>query len=284
MGTVAPTAAGPVVTLDALVARIVDGTHLAIPVDFNAFFSGAAMEVTRRLIRAGRRDLRLLCVPSNGLQADILIGAGCVAEIEAGAMLMPELGTPPRFVAATRAGRVRSKDTTCPAIFHGLGAAEKGVSFMPVAGIVGSDLLKTRDDWRVIADPYDSSLRQLVVPAIRPDIALFHAPLADRHGNVWLGRRREIALLAHAARRTLVTVERIVDEDLMNTPLREDGTLSGVYVEAVAECPDGSWPLSAGNEAPGDPDAMREYFEMAKSDAGFKEYLERFLANRRVPA
>jgi glutaconate CoA-transferase subunit A len=263
-----------IVTSEELAARIPDGAHLAIPVDFNAFFSGAAMEVTRRLIHAGRRGLRLLVMPSNGMQADILIGAGCVAELECGAMLMPELGTPPRFSEAMRAGRIQVHDSTCPVIFHGLGAAEKGLSFIPIAGVVGSDVVGRRKDWKVIADPFDPAHDVLLVPAIRPDIALFHAPLADRHGNVWLGRRREIALLAHASRRTLVTAERIFEGDLMNTPLYEDGTLSSVYVEAVAHCPQGSWPLDAGKDAPGDASQLRAYFEAARTESGFARYMQ----------
>jgi len=262
------------VSIEELAARIVDGTHLAIPVDFNAFFSGAAMEVTRHLVRAGRRKLRLLVMPSNGMQADILIGAGCVSELEAGAMLMPELGTPPRFSDAMRSGRLQVRDSTCPAIFHGLGAAEKGIPFIPMAGVIGADVVARRADWKVIADPFDPDHDILLVPAIRPDIALFHAPLADRHGNVWLGRRREVALLAHAARQTLVTAERIFDGDLMNTPLYEDGTLSGVYVHAVAHCPGGSWPLDAGSDAPGDTTQLRRYFEAARTEEGFARYLE----------
>jgi glutaconate CoA-transferase, subunit A len=62
-------------TVDELVASIEPGMLLAIPKDE----SGAAMEATRALIRRGVRDLRLLCVPVCGMQADLLIGAGCVA-------------------------------------------------------------------------------------------------------------------------------------------------------------------------------------------------------------
>ncbi|MEJ8840012.1 CoA transferase subunit A [Ramlibacter sp. AN1133] len=262
------------ISVEELASRIPDGAHLAVPVDFNAFFSGAAMEVTRHLIRAGRRNLRLLVMPSNGMQADILIGAGCVSELECGAMLMPELGTPPRFSEAMRTGRLQMRESTCPVIFHGLGAAEKGLPFIPIAGVIGSDVVRQRNDWKVVANPFDPEHDILLVPAIRPDVALFHAPLADRLGNVWLGRRRELAMLAHACRRTLVTVERIFDGDLMNTPLYEDGTLSNLYIDAIAHCPGGSWPLDAGAEWPGDPAQLRAYFQAARTQSGFTQYLQ----------
>ena len=49
----------------------------------------------------------------------------------------------------------------------------------------------------------------LLVPAITPDIALFHARWADEAGNVWVGRRRELATIAHAAKQTFVTYEEL---------------------------------------------------------------------------
>jgi glutaconate CoA-transferase subunit A len=34
-----------------------------------------------------------------------------------------------------------------------------------------------------------AAIRSSLIPAIRPDVAIFHAPMADRFGNVWIGRR-----------------------------------------------------------------------------------------------
>ncbi len=51
------------------------------------------------------------------------------------------------------------------------------------------------------------------VPAMRPDVAVIHAQKADRAGNVLLegivGVQKEAVL---AAKRSIVTVEEIVDE------------------------------------------------------------------------
>ena len=63
---------------------------------------------------------------------------------------------------------------------------------MPLRGILGSDLVRYRPDWRVIDNPFADDDPILVVPAIRPDVALFHAVRADRAGNVWIGVRREL--------------------------------------------------------------------------------------------
>ena len=75
----------------------------------------------------------------------------------------------------------------------------------------------------------------LLVPAIRPDVALFHAARADRAGNVWIGVRRELMLMAHAARTTLVTVEEIVEDDLLADDRSAAGTIPALYVSAIAE-------------------------------------------------
>ena len=71
----------------------------------------------------------------------------------------------------------------------GLVAAQKGIPFMPIRGIIGSDLMKASSDWKIIDNPFAPGDPIVVVPAIRPDVALFHAPEADRFGNVRIGRQ-----------------------------------------------------------------------------------------------
>ena len=115
------------------------------------------------------------------LAGRLLIGAGCVASIEGAAVSLGEHGLAPRFREAVERGTIEMHDATCPAIHAGLVAAEKGVPFLPIRGILGSDVLRYRPDWRVIDNPFAESGDPLVlVPAIRPDVALFHAPMADR--------------------------------------------------------------------------------------------------------
>ena len=54
------------------------------------------------------------------------------------------MNTPhPRFTAALKAGRITVRDATCPAIHTMLQAAEKGVPFMPLRGLIGSDAIRS---------------------------------------------------------------------------------------------------------------------------------------------
>ena len=270
-----------VLTLEGLTGRIPDGAHIAIPPDY----SFVAMAATRALIRRKARGLRLLGVPTTGLQADLLIGAGCVAEIEAAGVALGEAGLAPRFSAAARAGTLLVRDSTCPAVHAALQAAEKGIPFMALRGILGSDLVSRRGDWRQIDNPFGVGNAGgdvggdpiLLLPAISPEIALFHSPMADRDGNVWIGRRRELVTMAHAARMTLVTVEKIVEESLLASEASAAGTLPALYVRAIAEAPRGSWPLGLGDDYAADGAHLLAYAEAARSEDGFRGYLEEFV-------
>ncbi len=102
---------------------------------------------------------------------------------------------------------------------------------MPLRGLIGSDVLAHRPDWKVIDNPFGNDDPIVLLPAIKPDVALFHAPLADREGNIWIGRDREFAMMAHAAAKTVVTVEKLHDGNLFDDPVLAAGALGGFYVE-----------------------------------------------------
>ena len=264
---------------DTLAALVPDGALIAWPPD-NSLGSTA---LAHALIRAGRRGLRLLGVPVSGYATDLLIGAGCVASVQTSGMSLGESGPAPRFLAALAAGSVTVIDATCPAIHTMLQAAEKGVPFMPLRGVIGSDLLAHRPDWQVIANPFPPHDPILLLPALHPDIAAFHAPMADADGNVWVGRRRELATMAHAARRTLVTVETIVPGSLLDDERMAPGVIAATYIEAVAFAERGAWPLGM-LDASDDDAHIALYARMARTDAGFAEYLDRFVLNTRARA
>jgi glutaconate CoA-transferase, subunit A len=259
--------------IEELAARVPDGASVALAPDY----SGCALAVVRALVRRGAKDLHLIGVPQLGFQADLLIGAGCVRSVEAAAVTLGEQGPAPRFVAAVKAGAIEMRDSTCPAIHAGLQAAEKGVPFMPLRGVLGSDLVDHRRDWRVINNPFAGDDPILLVPAIRPDVALFHAALADRAGNVWIGVRRELMRMAHAAKTTLVTAEEITDDDLLADDRTAAGTIPALYVTAIAEARRGAWPVGLRRSYPADLEHLRRYAELARDEAGFARYVDEFV-------
>jgi glutaconate CoA-transferase subunit A len=259
---------------DEIAALIPDGACVAAPPDYSL----VAMEVVRALVRRGARGLKLLGVPQLGLCADLLIGAGCVAEIETSAVSLGEAGLAPRFTEAAQSGTLKVKDATCPLVHGGLQAAEKGVPFMPLRGVIGSDLVKHRDDWKTIQNPLSQAPDPILVArAIEPDVALFHARWADRAGNVWIGRRRELATIAHAAKRCYVTYEELREGDMLEDELLAPGVLTSVYVTGVAHAPRGAWPLGVIDVYPIDDAHLAQYAVAAKTQEGFERYLDEFV-------
>jgi glutaconate CoA-transferase subunit A len=258
--------------LESLAARVPDGALLALAPEY----SWVPMALIRALIRRRVKDLHLLTVPIGGLAADLLIGAGAVKTLESAAVSLGEAGPAPRFSEAVEGGALDMRDSTCPAIHTALQASEKGVDFMPLGGLVGSDLVDNRDDWKVVDDPLGQGGGPVVLlPAIKPDVTVFHSPRADTEGNVWIGRRRELVTMAHAAAATLVTVEAVEDRDFLDDEATAAGTLSGLYVTAIAVAEGGARPLGLTGHYERDTDYIRAYAEEAKTGNGFKRYLDR---------
>lgn len=227
-----------------------------------------------------------MCAPQSGLQTELLIGAGAVRAVETAAITLGEFGPAHRFADALRTGRIRVLDATCPAIHAGLQAAEKGLPFMPLRGIIGSDLIAHRPEWKVIENPFapsGSGDRIVGLPAISPDCALFHAPLADRHGNVFVGCKRELMLMAHASRQTFVTVEELFPGNLLDGE-RAAGVIPAIYVTAVALARHGTWPLPFLDRYPGDEAALSRYVELSRTQEGFDRFLDELQTRQAVAA
>ncbi|MCY4191990.1 MAG: hypothetical protein OXD42_11855 [Rhodospirillaceae bacterium] len=123
----------------------------------------------------------------------------------------------------------------------------------------------------------------MALPAIVPDIALFHVSMADRLGNVYVGRNRELLIMAHAARKTLVTYERLYDGNLLANDELAAATLSDMYVDGLAAAPQGARPYGVLGFYDDDVDQFAAYMTMARTEEGLRAYLDRFV-NEAVPA
>jgi len=261
-------------TPDSLARLVPDGALLALPPD-NSLPSVA---LARALVRRGARGLRLLGVPVSGFATDLLIGAGCVAEVQTSAVSLGEAGFAPRFSQALKAGKITVRDATCPAIHAMLQAAEKGVPFMALRGLIGSDILAHRPDWKVIDNPLAEAGDPIVLlPALAPDFAAIHGVMADSEGNVWVGRRRELGTLAHAAKRVLATVERIIPGNMLEDERLAPGCIGATYIDSLAIAERGAWPVALLDEYGFDAAHVAEYARLAKTEAGFAEYLDRYV-------
>ena len=130
-------------------------------------------------------------------------------------------------------------------------AAIQGVSFLPMAGLGGSDLPR-RSGFRTVSDPYTGT-EHFAIPAIEPDWAIVHVQEADADGNARIrGPKYDDVYVGRAARQLLVTTERLVDGDEADPePVlrgRPDSVLAGPPLRVpcpflVRDPPDFSDPL-----------------------------------------
>jgi len=94
----------------------------------------------------------------------------------------------------------------------------------------------------------------------------------DRNGNVWVGIRRELMLMAHASRMTLVTVEEIRDDDFLADDKMAAGTIPALYVDRIAEVPRGGDPVGLTGLYPADEAAVKGYMAAARTEDGFADW------------
>lgn len=272
----------PIVGVDELSTRVPDGASLSVQ---KGDERDVPMALAHALIRRGVRGLHVITLPTaaypaSGMMVDLLIGAGCVASVETSGISLHELGAAPRFTQAVKAGRLKVLDATCPAVYAGLQAGAKGQPFAPLRGLIGSDLLRHRSDYRVIDNPYAPGDAIVVVPAINADVAIFHAEQADAEGNVWIGRDRDRLLAAHAANRVLITVDRVVAGCFFDDELVAAGVIPASCIDALAIVPGAGLPLTADGRL--DLAQVRRYQRAAQDDAAFDAYL-RTAVFARVP-
>jgi glutaconate CoA-transferase, subunit A len=154
-----------------------------------------------------------------------------------------------------------------------LQAGASGIDWTPAPGLLGSDLMRVRPDWKTIPDPYDPGGRPVaLLPAINPDVALVHALRAGPDGSLVLPATGDSFLLIRAARMTLATAEVVVDEPI-ETLAAGEMIVPGIYVDAVAPAPHGAYPLRCGGLYDDDRDHLRRYVAAAKDPAAWPAYL-----------
>lgn len=157
-------------------------------------------------------------------------------------------------------------------LVSGLRAAAQGIPFQPVAGVIGSDLMKT-NDWKTIRDPY-SGQEVCIIPAIQPDFAVIHATEVDEEGNVRVdGTPFWDRIMSRAAKRVLITAERIVSKEAF-VQYPEKTLIPGFMVEAISIVPKGAWPGSCASHYDLDESTIEKYLRSRQDPKALKEHLE----------
>lgn len=259
-----------VTSLAEAIAEIADGSKIALGGNTVHRSPSAAVH---EMVRQGKRNLTVVKT-AGGYDVDLLCGAGCVSRLVVAYVGFENLqGLAPQFRAAIEEGHVALEEQTCTSVITGLRAAAQGIPFMPIAGMSGSDLVPGR--FLSVPNPYGEG-EVVTVPAILPDWAIVHVQEADTAGNARIrGTQFEDVLMARAARRVLVTCERIVDgAEMAKQP--ELTAIPAFQVDFVVEAPRGAWPASCAGYYDVDEAYLSAYY--AAASAGPEE-LDAFIAD-----
>jgi glutaconate CoA-transferase subunit A len=252
-------------SLAAAIAQIPNGATVAIGGNTFHRVPGAALH---ELVRQGKRDLTLVKT-AGSYDVDLLAGTELLAKAVVAYVGFETLGMAPRFRNAVEKGRLPVEEHTCASVHAGLRAAIQGVSFMPMAGLTGSDLMR---QFQTVTDPY-SGQEWAAIAAIKPDWTIIHAHEADEEGNVRIeGAPYDDILQAKAASHVIVTAERIVrTAEITASPERT--TLPGFLVDSVVEAPHGAWPHACHGLYGFDEAYLRAYLDAALSDDAYVAFV-----------
>ena len=238
------------------------------------------MAMVFELVRQRRRIPRLVTSPSASLNADVLIGAGLVAEIATSYVGFEHLGLAPCFRRACESGALRVLDVDEGSLTHALHAGASGMRFAALPrGLELAEVWRSNPDfYRMVEDPFGGG-QVLAVTALRPDVAIVHAATADEQGTAWLaGAQFTDRLMALAAHHVIVQAERVVSRE-ETSQLPAGSTIPGFLVDAVVEAPGGCRPCASHGAYPFDEEAVKDYLRMARTEEGFGEWVA-----RQVPA
>jgi glutaconate CoA-transferase subunit A len=196
-------------------------------------------------IRQGRRNLTLIRMTPDILY-DQLIGMGCARRLVFSWGGNPGVGSLHRFRDAVEKGWPRPLEVEEHSHAALASAYEAGAANLPFAafrGYAGVGLPAVNPNIQTVTCPFTGEVLA-AVPAIRPDVAFIHALRADRRGNVLLegivGVQKEAVL---AAKRSLVTVEEVVDD--LSAPSPNSVILPSWTITAIAVVPGGAHPSYA---------------------------------------
>jgi glutaconate CoA-transferase subunit A len=261
--------------LDEAIRAIPDGSRLALG---GNTLHRAPIVAVHELVRQRKRNLEIVKT-AGAYDIDLLAGAGCATSVSVGFVGFENLfGMAPSYRRAVERGELKVKEHACYSVIAGLRATIQGVPFMPIAGMTGSDLLAARD-FRIVADPYTGA-EVVAIPALIPDVAIVHAQEADASGNARIkGTLFEDVLMVKAAKRVIITAERIVDggdfEDSADSV-----AIPAFMVDAVVEAPHGAWPCSCAGLYDFDLEYLTEYVAASGSEAKFHRFVEEHILNR----
>ena len=235
-----------------------------------------SMSVIYEIIRQKKRNLTMAGKTAVH-DLDLLVGAGCVNNVEVAYSFGHELrGLSPASRRAVETGKCKITGEISNAGYQWrFLAAMMGLSFIPTRVLLGTDTFK-QSSAKVIEDPF-SKKPICLLPACYPDIGIIHVPRCDKYGNAQIdGIMVEDFELSRAARRVIITTEKIVD----NKTIRQEPNKTVIpfyLVDAVVEVPFGAHPCQMPYLYFFDENHISEWLSVSKTDEGVENYLNKYV-------
>jgi glutaconate CoA-transferase subunit A len=225
------------------------------------------------LIRQERRELALVRMTPDVVY-DQLIGMGCARRLVFSWGGNPGVGSLHRLRDAVEHGwprRLELEEHSHAGMAAAYAAGAANLPFGVLRGYRGGDLPAHTRVGRVTCPFTGEELA--AVPAHRPDVGIVHAQQADRRGNVQLwgiaGVQKETVL---ASRRSIVTVEEVVDE---LAPVPGGVVLPSWVIDAVSVAPGGAHPSYAHGYYDRDNAFYVAWDEISRDRERFEEWMRR---------
>ena len=208
---------------------------------------------------------------------DLLIGGGCVSKVEVAYAFGHELrGLSPCGRRAVETGEIKVvSEISNSAHQNRFLGGMLGVPFIPTRAMLGTDTFK-KSSAKVVEDPWTRKPICLV-PSCNPDVVFIHVNRCDIYGNCQIdGILVEDFELSRAARRLIITTEKIIDnEEIREKPWNT--TIPGFLVDAVIEIKNGAHPVHVPCEYYFDEEIIGDWLLASKTPEGTKEWLKKYV-------
>ncbi len=232
------------------------------------------MALVREMIRQGISELHVVG-SAHSIDVDMLVAARAIKVCEQSYVgFEQDHGLAPAFRRAAQNGDLEVRESCCDTVLTQIRAAEMGLPFLPVRGVKGTGIRDLHPEYGEVTCPFTGEVL-VAVPALAPDVALIHASLGDREGNLHLEQPYVLdERFAAASAGVVATVDRIVPTE----EVKRAGIVIPAYrVAAVVETPFGAHPTSCYPGYAYDRAHIGEWVKAASTEAGASAYLDRFV-------
>ncbi len=237
------------------------------------------MAVVHEIIRARKRGLTLVG-SVNSIEADMLIGAGCVSAIETSYVGLEKFGLAMNYRRQVQAGKLKVVHYPEMLAWDRFRADREGLEFWPVSCLGGSDIVNKNPDIKAFDNPMTGKT-MYAVPSAHIDVAVIHAYAADVYGNVQLQPRHLLpqsmdVAISRSCRHIIVTVEKLIStEEIKKAPHLT--AIPAFRTTHLAEVPSGSHPTPVLLVNRTDEDFFRKYVEMSATEESFQQFLDTYI-------